>query len=300
MPILCAAVDWGTSSFRLWLLDAAGDVLAERRGGEGMGTIGAGGFGPVLEAHLAAVGAAPDLPVVACGMVGARQGWVEAPYVETPTTMAGIAGRARRVTVHSRPVFILPGVAQRVTDEPDVMRGEETQLLGLPHQESHRIVCLPGTHSKWVALDNDRIDRFATFVTGDLFSAIAGHTILRHSVEDPPKQFDRGRFVTAFRAALERPGEVTNQLFAIRARGLLDRETGADGASALSGLLIGLEFAGALSRFGPVAELTLVASGRLLGIYQTACEIAGVAVAVEDAEASVRRGLFAAAKEILS
>ncbi|HEY9056781.1 MAG TPA: 2-dehydro-3-deoxygalactonokinase [Aurantimonas sp.] len=300
MSAFCAAVDWGTSSFRLWLLDSTGAVLAECRGAEGMATIATGGFGPVLEAHLAAIGAAPDLPVIACGMVGARQGWIEAPYVDTPTTMAGIVIRAKRVSDHSRPVFVLPGVAQRTAGRPDVMRGEETQLAGLSGREGRRIVCLPGTHSKWVSLDGGRIESFATFMTGDLFAAIAAQTILRHSVAEPQGPFDGERFMAAFLAALERPGEVTNQLFAIRAGSMLDPAVGDDGGSALSGLLVGLEFAGAIARFKSVAALTLVAAGRFREIYLAACEAADIAVAVEDADALVRRGLFAAATEILS
>lgn len=304
MNAYCAAVDWGTTSFRLWLLDAAGEILAERRSGEGMLDAGPDGFAAILDAHLSAVGAAADLPVIACGMVGARQGWVEAPYVETPATAASIAASACRVPNLERPVHILPGVAQRNASTPDVMRGEETQILGLPERAGETggldLVCMPGTHSKWVALEAGRIAGFATFITGDLFAAVAKHTILRHSVADPAAPFDWAGFADGFRAGLESPAEATNRMFAIRAGGLLDVGAGGDGGSQLSGLVLGLEFAGARSRFGATPAVTLVASGQLLDIYSVACELAGIEAVAADADAAVRRGLFAAAREILA
>ena len=125
-----AAVDWGTSSFRLWLVDGAGRALAERRSDEGMMAAARSGFAAVLHAHLAALSAPPDLPVIICGMAGARQGWVEAGYVDTPAPLAAIPAGAVIVPEKSRDVRILPGIAQRDRDAPDVMRGEETQLLG--------------------------------------------------------------------------------------------------------------------------------------------------------------------------
>ena len=124
------AVDWGTSSFRLWLVDRAGDVLGERRSHEGMMAAGKLGFATVLQSHLEAVGAAPALPVVVCGMAGARQGWVEAGYVDTPARLASIPEHAVPVPGQDRDIRILPGIAQRDPKAPDVMRGEETQLLG--------------------------------------------------------------------------------------------------------------------------------------------------------------------------
>src|SRR5690606_13941786 len=116
-----AAVDWGTSSFRLWLLDSAGSVLAERRSGEGMLSAGTEGFAPILERHLAALDAPAELPVIVCGMAGARQGWVEAPYVALPAGLEDILAGAVPVPGGRRPVRILPGLAQRRPETPDVI-----------------------------------------------------------------------------------------------------------------------------------------------------------------------------------
>ena len=138
------AVDWGTTRLRAWLLDAAGGVLAERRGDDGLISAREKGFATVLDGHLAAMGAPAGLPVVTCGMVGARQGWLEAPYADVPVPLAAVLEGAVKVPHGSRDVRIVPGVAQRLTDAPDVMRGEETQLAGadLPAQGQH-LVCMP-------------------------------------------------------------------------------------------------------------------------------------------------------------
>ena len=147
-----AAVDWGTSSFRLWIVSESGAVLAERRSGEGMTTAAKSGFSAILESHLSAVSAPAHLPVIVCGMAGARQGWVEAGYLDTPAPLSAIVKAAVTVPDANRDIRILPGLAQRSEEAPDVIRGEETQLLGAISQlggGSH-LVCMPGTHSKWV------------------------------------------------------------------------------------------------------------------------------------------------------
>ena len=146
------AVDWGTSSFRLWLIDRAGEVLAERRSDEGMLAAAKAGFPAVLQSHLVAIEAPDHLPVLVCGMAGARQGWVEAGYVDTPARLSAILKQAARVSGEARDIRILPGIAQRDAKAPDVMRGEETQLLGALGLDAagEALVCMPGTHSKWV------------------------------------------------------------------------------------------------------------------------------------------------------
>src|SRR5258707_13227478 len=162
------AVDWGTSSFRLWLVDRAGNVLGERRSHEGMMAAGKLGFAAVLQSHLEAVRAAPGLPVVVCGMAGAGQGWVEAGYVDTPAQLGSIPEHAVLVPGQDRDIRILPGIAQRDPKAPDVMRGEETQLLGALGVDAANdaVVCMPGTHSKWVRTSGGAVEGFATFVTG--------------------------------------------------------------------------------------------------------------------------------------
>jgi 2-dehydro-3-deoxygalactonokinase len=298
-----AAADWGTSSFRLWLLDAAGTVLAERRSGDGMLTAGAEGFGPILEKHLAAAGASADLPVIVCGMAGARQGWIEAPYVTLPAGLDSILAGAVPVPGQSRDIRILPGLAQRSAEVPDVMRGEETQLAGiLPLFASGRhLICMPGTHSKWVEAGDGVIASFRTWLTGELFSVLSKQSILRHSLGEnaPPALPDNAVFRAACADALTQGGDVGPSLFRIRAATLLNDLKPDEAAATLSGLLIGAEIASARRIFDAATDkVILVASGPLGSLYTAALKLAGCAVLQADADEAVRAGLFEAARRL--
>lgn len=298
-----AAVDWGTSSFRLWLLDAAGAVLAERRSGEGMLTAGAEGFGPILEKHLASVAAPDDLPVIVCGMAGARQGWIEAPYVTLPASLDGILAGAVAVPGQSRDIRILPGLAQRRNDAPDVMRGEETQLAGiLPLLVTGRhVICMPGTHSKWVEATDGTISGFGTWLTGELFSVLSKQSILRHSLGESASPALPGNpaFVGACTEAMAHGGDFGPSLFRVRAATLLQDLKPDEAAARLSGLLIGSEIASARRIFKPAGDkVILVASGPLGSLYAAALKLAGCAVLQADADEAVRTGLFEAARRL--
>lgn len=293
------AVDWGTSSFRLWLVDRDGKVLTERRSDEGMTTAARTGFAAVLQAHLDAVGGAPDLPVLVCGMAGARQGWVEAGYVDTPAPLAAILEGAVSVPGQSRDIRILPGIAQRDPHAPDVMRGEETQLLGALGLDAtgDALVCMPGTHSKWVTVRGGKVARFATFMTGELFSAISHETILSHAVNGAEQAEDREAFNAALTAAFEASAHAANLLFRVRSRQLLFGGTPAAARETISGTLIGLEMAAELPAARGTA-VTLIASGQLAMRYRSAIETLSATVRVIDADEAVRRGLSMAARAI--
>ena len=299
MTPFCAAIDWGTSSFRLWLLSEDGAVLAERRSDEGMTRAAATGFDTVLEGHLAEVGAAENLSVIVCGMAGARQGWREAGYLDTPAYVADIIRNALRVDGYPRDVRILSGIAQRDANAPDVMRGEETQLMGLVADGvGSGLVCMPGTHSKWVTLGAGKVEGFSTYMTGELFDVLSRHSILSAAVggasEISPSD---PAFLDAANSAISSPEELSNLLFQLRSGQLLGFTPPADGAARLSGLLIGLELAGAMARHGAVTEIVLVASGALGTLYRSVFEARGLTVHTRDANEAVRRGLWSAARE---
>ncbi|WP_454848366.1 2-dehydro-3-deoxygalactonokinase [Rhizobium binxianense] len=295
------AVDWGTSSFRLWLMAEDGGVLAERRSDEGMTTASKTGFAAVLASHLVAVGAPDGLPVIVCGMAGARQGWVEAGYIDVPASLSSILTGAVPVPGESRDVRILPGLAQRDEAVPDVMRGEETQLLGAlgPESRGVRAVCMPGTHSKWVHVADSEVTGFSTFMTGELFEAVTKHTILSHAVAgaaDMPA--DPQAFEMAVAAAFRRPALASNLLFTARSGQLLHGLTPAAAQARLSGTLIGLEIAGALQDAANGIEITLIASGRLRALYEQAFGSLSLTFNTIDADEAVRGGLSAAARAI--
>lgn len=294
------AVDWGTSSFRLWLVDRSGQALAERRSDEGMLAAGKVGFPAVLQAHLAAVEAPDHLPVLVCGMAGAKTGWVEAGYVDTPAQLSAILKQAVRVPGEARDIRILPGIAQRDEGAPDVMRGEETQLLGALGLAAagNALVCMPGTHSKWVRVKDGIVQRFSTFMTGELFSVVSRETILSLAVAGADEAEDVASFKAAVQAAHEAPAFAANLLFTARSRQLLFGGTPAAARETLSGTLIGAELAAGLSGAVPKEAVTLIASGRLAMLYRLAFEALSVTVRPVDADEAVRRGLSMAAAAI--
>lgn len=296
-----AAVDWGTTRMRVWLIDKDGKVLAERRGDDGLITARRKGFSTILEGHLTAMGAPEALPVIICGMAGSRQGWLEAPYVTVPAPLSAILAGAAQVPGQRRDIRIVPGLAQRQIDTPDVMRGEETQLAGagLPATGRH-LVCMPGTHSKWVLVEHGAVAGFGTWPTGELYSVLAAHSILRHSLGEQPSPVTAGNafFRRWCESALGEGGDVTSRLFAIRAAGLLQDLKADDAAACLSGLLIGGEIASAGRRYGKSAEpVVLIASGALGALYAEALGLAGLEIRTVDADEAVRAGLVEAARE---
>ncbi|MGY3137561.1 2-dehydro-3-deoxygalactonokinase [Bradyrhizobium sp. USDA 4501] len=294
------AVDWGTSSFRLWLTGAGGKVLGERRSDEGMTAAARTGFAAVLQSHLDALGVPADLPVVICGMAGARQGWVEAGYIDTPAHLSDILKGAVVVSGQTREIRILPGIAQRDAAAPDVMRGEETQLLGALglNAPGEALVCMPGTHSKWVRVRGGTVERFATFMTGELFSAVARDTILSHAVAGAEEAVDGDAFRAAVAAAFAAPALAANLLFRVRSRQLLFGGNAQAARETISGTVIGVELAAGLAEREQGAPVTLLASGRLQRLYQMALECLSIPLNVMDAEEAVRRGLAGAAAAI--
>lgn len=295
MTAFCVAVDWGTTSLRLWVLARDGTVLSESRGPDGILSVKAGSYPDVLDRHLVTANAASGLPVIICGMAGARQGWVEAPYADTPADVTSLGNGAVRIDLPDRDVRIIPGVAQRDAHRPDVMRGEETQLLGLGVADAR--VCIPGTHSKWVSMSAGRLTGFSTCMTGELYSILTEHSILRHSSTEMDFAADNGVFLTGIEAALRDDASLSQSLFNVRARGLVSEDDGM-GAAYLSGLLIGSEIAAARAEQGSGKTVTLLASGRLAAMYENALSAAGMKAQIADAELASRNGLLSVAREI--
>ena len=297
-PAAFVAVDWGTSSFRAWLMSAQAEALAESRGGEGMLHCVSAGFAPVLADHLARLGAPDGIPVLICGMAGARQGWAEAPYLKTPTRLDALHEGAIRLDAGSD-IRILPGIAQARGDRPDVMRGEETQLLGVTDADFTGLVCIPGTHSKWIRIEAGEVVEFSTYMTGELFAVLAQHSILAYAVEaTDPFAADSAAFRQGLATAQAAPAGLTSSLFRLRAAQLLNLEQRADGAARLSGLLIGTEIADAVERHGPPRSLRLLRAGRLGELYEIALRERGFDVNAVDADQASRLGLSKAAINI--
>lgn len=299
------AVDWGTSSFRLWVLSQSGVILSESRGPDGMLSAAREGFANVLDRHLYEAKAPVDLPILACGMVGARGGWMEAGYVETPAALSDIAGSAVKVDHATRDIRILPGLCQKLQGRPDVMRGEETQLLGASSaivgnaRVGNAHVVMPGTHSKWVAIEDGHVTGFSTFMTGELYDTITKHTILAAPDGVAPEGETSAAFLDAVRSAFASPGRLTSQLFAARSGQILNGISPAAALAHISGTLIGAEIGGATSS-RKTGTVCLVASGRLATLYESALKAVGINFNTIDADDAVRHGLQTAAAHIWS
>ncbi len=267
------AADWGTSNLRVRAVDAEGQVLAEAASDDGMGSLTPDGFEPAL-LRLIGPWLGPGMtPVLAAGMVGARQGWVEAPYRATPCMPLTADGLVRAPSRDPRiAVFIVPGLSQ--SKPPDVMRGEETQIAGAlalrPGFDG--VFCLPGTHSKWAHVSAGEVVGFQTFMTGELFALISRQSVLRHSLTG--EDSDQAAFDEALSDALSRPERVAAKLFSIRAESLLTGLSPAAARGRLSGFLIGLELAGSRA-YWLGQPVVLIGSAGLCAAYARALAAQG-------------------------
>lgn len=242
------SVDWGTTSFRAVLAAADGEALEQVAADQGSLSLAKGEHEAFLATQIGAWKQRfPELTIIMSGMVGSRQGWVEAPYAACPASAAEIAAAA--VTIPSAKlgrVLLAPGLsALDSRGAPDVMRGEEIQILGALAASGglDGLYVLPGTHSKWARVEAGRILGFETFMTGEAFAALKDHTVLGRLMSAATGSSDSSGFALGVEAAasLERPGDLLHAIFMTRTLGLFDRLAPAELAEYLSGLLIGAE-----------------------------------------------------------
>jgi 2-dehydro-3-deoxygalactonokinase len=229
--------------------------------------------------------------VVACGMVGARQGWIEVPYNEAPCPPASAQNARSPQTKDARlDVRIIAGVMQR--EPADVMRGEETQIAGLLQAtpDFDGVICMPGTHTKWVRVKGGKIVAFKSCMTGEVFGLLAMQSVLRFSVGGDG--WDDSEYAGAVRAALAQPEGFAGALFSIRASSLIAGLTQAAANARLSGLTIGTELAATRSYWSN--GVSIIDNGRQAALYATALKIAGTAAALLPAQDVTLAGLRAA------
>lgn len=275
------ALDWGSTRLRAWLLGSGGAILAERQNGDGASVLAGGA--PAFERALAAlVGDWLEMgvPVLACGMVGSTHGWREAAYVACPARLDRL--HEHLVEVNTRAALhlhIVPGLIDETGATPDVMRGEETQVLGLVHALPALVdgacVLMPGTHAKWVQLRHGAVESLRTRMTGEVYALLRGDSVLSRLM---PRD-DTGWHAEAFEAGVEAArradgADLLGQLFAVRTLGLTQRWPAEALSDHLSGLLIGHELvAGLRTAHGPLA---LVGESALCARYVHALNVLGV------------------------
>jgi len=307
------AVDWGSTHLRAYALDKNNQLLHEQTSDKGMGGLAPEAFEPALLELVAdwlptansVDGNHKPVNIIACGMVGARQGWEEAPYLQVPCYPTSVDGVIDVTTQDQRiAVKVLPGVSQ--ANPADIMRGEETQIAGLLAElaqknsaDTHSIstVCLPGTHSKWVALSEGKIEHFTTFMTGEVFSLLSEKSMLRHTVDS--QNWDKAAFIAGVQSSVDDPQNLLSNCFRLRARDLLEGLPAANARATLSGLIIGAELAGSKSFwFGQI--VALIGEPKLSQLYGEALESLGVTSQVFDPKQLTLMGLSKAYQALSS
>lgn len=288
-------IDWGTSNRRAYLMARDGRCLAQHADGHGMLAVG-GAFAASLAALRAEMNVAPEVPTVMSGMVGSASGWQEVPYLDTAVPLAQLP--AHLVAVDGHPgCLIVPGYCDR-SDGVDVMRGEETQLLGaVALGISDGWVVLPGTHSKWVRLEQGKVAQLATYMTGELFAMLAagGTLAALMAAGGDDHDGDEAAFAAGMHEAqLGKP--LSNTLFGVRARVVARQMPAASARAFVSGLLIGTEFCAARRQQG--SAIHIIASHALSSRYASAAAHFGMAARVLDPDEVYRAALVRFFKKV--
>ena len=264
-------IDWGTSSFRAFRFAPDGTVAERVETAQGI--MHTQDFPNVLRDAIRHWTG----PVLMSGMIGSRQGWVEAAYLPCPTDAEGLAAALVRVPGEAE-IWIVPGLTCLDTGGmPEVMRGEETQIVGAA---AEGLVCLPGSHAKWARVRNGMVMGFETYLSGEAFAALRGGTILGRMMEEAPHD------AQAFAEGVARSGDqghLLHHLFGVRALGLFGRLAGSGAASYLSGLLIGHEVRSAMQ---PGELVTLLGAPALCSHYETAITALGGQAVIGPADAA--------------
>ena len=258
------ALDWGTSNFRAYLMEN-NNVIDQVSTQEGMKFVDQKEFENTLVKNITPWKKKFDINIViASGMVGAKQGWIEVPYIKSPCDIRNLNFKTLNI-LDDINVHILSGVSQ--SNPSDVMRGEETQIAGflLNNIAFNGSICLPGTHSKWVNLKSYNIDEFTTYLTGELYEIVKKYSILKHSLNTTRLEDEIVK--SAANLIIENPSFISNKLFEIRAENLLKNSNQTSNNSKLVGYLLGIELSGSKT-YWEDKDLVIIGSSNLNKYYE--------------------------------
>lgn len=250
------AIDWGSTNLRAWLYQ--GDHCLDNRQSEAGVTRLNGKSPAAVLAEVTTDWREENMPVVMAGMVGSNVGWKVAPYLSIPARFSSIG---EQLTSVGDNIWIIPGLCVSHDDNHNVMRGEETQLIGARTLAPSSLYVMPGTHCKWVQADSQQINDFRTVMTGELHHLLLNHSLIGAGL--PPQE----NAVDAFAAGLERglnAPAVLPQLFEVRASHVLGTLPREQVSEFLSGLLIGAEVASMRDYVTHQQVITLVAGTSLM------------------------------------
>jgi 2-dehydro-3-deoxygalactonokinase len=279
MACSCIAVDWGTTNRRAWALGPDGRPMAERADSAGLLAVQDRRFADSLASFLGDwVEAGRSIPIVIAGMAGSRLGWVEVPYVAAPAPLSGLAqGLVMAGRIANSDCWIVPGMSLDSATQPEVMRGEECQILGalLTRHQSDGIFLLPGTHSKWARVSSQRLIEFRTYITGEMFNLLRQSGTLAQLMTgdaEDENAFARGVLATGHDT------ELLNRLFSARSLALFGRLEGGALASYLSGMLVSTEMRDALATWPELRRTGAICIGSagMLARYGTCASLLGL------------------------
>ncbi len=299
--IACIVADWGTTNLRVWAMGADGTTLEQRSSPRGLMVVDAGRFSEALqEACGDWLAGERRLPVVMCGMVGSKLGWKEAPYLVAPIALDRLAHHLCPVEARfPATAWIVPGIKLDDPAQPDVMRGEETQILGALQTlgVDDGVFLLPGTHSKWAVVEDGNLMAFRTYMTGELYGLLRRSGTLSQLMEG--EKSDEGAFRQGV-ACAESPeaGNLLHSLFGVRTLGLFDRLPRSGLASYMSGLLIGAEMQDALNWLHASGKPSIAAgvgAPDILEAYGLAASLCGLEMSRLDSAVVVPRALLSIA-----
>jgi 2-dehydro-3-deoxygalactonokinase len=274
-------IDWGTSSFRAWLVGPSGAPLDEVSAPAGILAVPDGDFDAAFTSLIGGwLGESSPLPIIASGMITSRNGWCETPYLRLPASAAELAANLTRfVTRSGAAIHFVPGLTwTNPQGIPDVMRGEEAELVGhiADSSEGGGLFVMPGTHSKWVTAGGGFIQTFQTYMTGEFYAVLRQHSILGRLVKDSP--FRRGSFLKGVEVALNSSPSLLSVAFSARTLALSGALVGEDVGDYLSGLLIGSEVKSAQANNGGGLPIILIGRGDLVERYALAMPVFGLAI----------------------
>jgi 2-dehydro-3-deoxygalactonokinase len=294
------AIDWGSSSFRGYLMSSRSEILDQVASSDGIGSVAPGTYPATLKRLTGRwLDARAGLPIIASGMVGSRHGWREAPYVPCPAGPRDVAAHLAEVDADGRRVVLAPGLSYLdESGQPDVMRGEETEIFGVADVGA-RLIVLPGSHSKWARVEGERVVAFKTFVTGELFAALRDHTVAGAFARAAPAKNPGEAFALGVQRGAEAGGEgkfgLLGLLFGARSLPLMGGLAEDDSGEYLSGLLIGAEI-GEARRLFPGEAPHVAGAEALVARYLAAFEALDAPARAAPLRAAAR-GLFRIARD---
>ena len=289
------AIDWGSSNFRAYRVTSTGRVLERLATGEGVANLTREGMAKAV-AVVAARWPSETDALFCCGMIGSSVGWAEVPYLKCPISPEQIALQMTPMEIQGQTILVSPGLTCRSEDgSPDVIRGEEVLCLGSLRgndlfSQGRGLLCLPGTHTKWVAIEDGSIHAFSTSLVGELYGALSTSNVFRNHLQGTASVSEAFLRGVDYGAS---GGGLTRLLFTVRSRSVLGELPHDDAPSYASGVLIGNDIRDATHVYRRVFEtapLCLVGEPELCELYQAALRHLGKSTTVTPAESACIRG----------